>query len=205
MKKKNIKKKIWFIRHGQSLANADANFKSDDFSAGSVSLSEKGMKQAEELLKHFSDAPDLLITSPYVRTKETAKPLLNKYPNIPQEEWSIHEFTYFSGKRCFNTTFLEREPWKDNYWQESNPEYNDGDGAESFIDFMDRTREAIEMIKKRKENFIVLFSHQYTIVAVRYILEKNPKKITSEVMRDFKKYFKANPVPNAEKVEILIK
>ena len=84
---KNIKKKIWFIRHGESLANADVNFKSDDFSAGSVSLSEKGMKQAEELLKHFSDAPDLLITSPYVRTKETAKPLLNKYSHIPQEEW----------------------------------------------------------------------------------------------------------------------
>ena len=116
-----------------------------------------------------------------------------------------HEFTYFSGKRCFDTTFSEREPWKKNYWQESNPEYNDGDGAESFIDFMDRVRDTIEKIKKKKENFIVLFSHQYTIVAVKYILEKNPKKITPEIMRDFKKYFKANPVPNATKIEILIK
>ena len=196
-----MKKKIWFIRHGQSLANADVNFKANDFSAGAVSLSKKGIKQAEELLKHFSDAPDLLITSPYVRTKETAKPLMSKYPAIQQEEWPIHEFTYLSSKRCFNTTFLEREPWKDEYWEKSNPAHNDGDGAESFTDFMERVRETIEKIKRREENFIVLFSHNYTIVAIRYILEKNPKKITPEVMRDFKKYFKANPIPNATKVE----
>jgi len=200
-----MEKKIWFIRHGQSKANADFNFKADDFSAGDVLLSEKGNKQAEELLKHFSDAPDLVITSPYVRTKETAKPLMSKYTGIRHEEWPIHEFTYLSSKRCFNTTFLEREPWKDEYWENSNPEHHDGDGAESFVDFMNRVRETIEKIKKRRENFIVLFSHNYTIAAIRYILEKNPKKITSEVMKDFKKYFKANPIPNAEKIELVIK
>ena len=198
-----MKKKIWFIRHGQSLANANENFKSDSFGGKSVSLSKKGQKQAEELLEKFSDAPDLLITSPYVRTKETAKPLISKYPGIQHEEWPIHEFTYLSSKRCFNTTFLEREPWKDEYWEKSNPAHHDGDGAESFVDFMDRVRETIGKIEKRKENFIVLFSHNYTIAAIRYILEKNPKKITPEVMRDFKKYFRANPIPNAEKVELV--
>jgi len=205
LKDANMKKKIWFIRHGESLANADENFKSDSFGGRSISLSERGEKQAEELLKHFSDAPDLLITSPYVRTKETAKPLTSKYPDIQHEEWPIHEFTYLSRKRCQNTTFLDREPWKDEYWEKSNPEHRDGDGAESFIDFMERVRDTIEKIKKRNENFIVLFSHNYTIVAIKYILERNPKEITPEVMRDFKKYFKENPVPNATKVELVIK
>ncbi|MCX6720334.1 MAG: phosphoglycerate mutase family protein [Candidatus Staskawiczbacteria bacterium] len=200
-----MKKKIWFIRHAESAANADESVKSDDFCGWSIPLSEKGKKQAEELLKHFENAPDLIITSPYVRTKETAKPLLNKHPHTKHEEWPIHEFTYLSGKRCFNTTFIERDPWKAEYWSNSNPKHNDGEGAESFIDFMDRVRKAIEKIKRKKENFIVLFSHGYTIAAVKYILEKKPRKITSEVMRDFKKYFKANPVPNAEKFEIVIK
>jgi broad specificity phosphatase PhoE len=199
-----MKKKIWFIRHGESLANADENFKADDFSAGAVSLSKKGEKQAEELLEHFKDAPDLIITSPYVRTKETAKPLMSKHPNVPHEEWPIHEFTYLSAKRCFNTTFLSRDPWKKEYWENSNPEHNDGDGAESFMDFMERVRETLEKIKKRKENFIVLFSHGYTIAAIKYVLEKKPKKITPEVMRDFKKYFKANPISNASKVEFVL-
>ena len=199
-----MKKKIWFIRHAESLANADESFKANDFSAGSVSLSKKGEKQAEELLKQFADAPDLLITSPYVRTKETAKPLMDRYPNIVHEEWPIHEFTYLSAKRCFNTSFAERDPWKKEYWENSNPLHNDGDGAESFLDFMDRVRKAIKKVNGRKENFIALFSHGYTIAAVKYILEKNPKKITPEVMRDFKKYFKENPVPNATKIELVI-
>ena len=198
-----MKKKIWFIRHGQSLANANENFKSDSFGGSSVSLSKKGQKQAEDLLRHFSDAPDLVITSPYARTKETARPLMSKYRRVRHEEWPIHEFTYLSRNRCQNTTFLEREPWKDEYWKKSNPAHHDGEGAESFVDFMERVRDTIEKIKEREESFIVLFSHNYTIAAIRYILEKNPKKITPEVMRDFKKYFKVNSVPNAEKVEFI--
>lgn len=196
------KKKIWFIRHAESLANADEGFKANDFSAGAVSLSGKGLKQAEKLLDIFSETPDLLITSPYVRTKETARPLMEKYPHIPHEEWAIHEFTYLSAKRCFNTTFEERNPWKDEFWNKGDPKLCDGDGAESFADFMDRVRKALDNAKKRKENFIVLFSHGYTIAAVKYLLEKKPKKITPEVMRDFKKYFKENPIPNASKIEV---
>lgn len=203
--KKNVKKKIWFIRHGESLTNADENLRSDDFSSSEISLSKKGEKQAEELLKYFENAPDLIITSPYVRTKETAKPLINKHPHVKHEEWPIHEFTYLSKKRCFNTTFLERETWRDEYWERSDPYHNDGEGSESFIDFMERVRETLEKIKKRKENFIVLFSHGYTMAAVRYVLAKNPKKITPEVMRDYKKYFKANKIPNTDKIEIVIK
>lgn len=199
-----MKKKIWFIRHGQSVANADENFKSDSFGGRSVELSEKGRKQAEELLKEFSDAPDLIITSPYLRTKQTAVPLMEKYTDTPHEEWPIHEFTYLGQERCKGTSFVERDPWKNEYWEKSNPDHNDGKGAESFADFMERVREAIKKIEKRKESFIVLFSHNYTIAAVRYILEKNPEKITPEVMRDFKKYFKANPIPNATKMELVI-
>ena len=146
--KKNIEKKIWFIRHAESSANADESVKSDDFCGSSIPLSKEGEKQAEKLLEYFSDAPDLLITSPYIRTKETAKPLMKKYPHVLHEEWPIHEFTYLSGERCFNTTFLERDPWKAEYWENSNPKHNDGEGAESFIDFMDRVKTAIKKIKR---------------------------------------------------------
>ncbi len=202
--KNNNKKKIWFIRHGESLANADENLKSNDFSTSEISLSKKGEQQARELLEHFKDAPDLIITSPYVRTKETANPLMNKHPNVPHEEWPIHEFTYLSSKRCSNSTSLEREPWRDDYWKKSDPHHNDGEGAESFVDFMERVRDTLKKIEKRKENFIVLFSHGYTIAAVKYILEKNPRKITPKVMQDYKKYFKANKIPNTDRTEIIL-
>ncbi len=203
--KKNNKKKIWFIRHGESLANADENFRSNDFSAGAVALSGKGIKQAEQLLEHFTSAPDLLITSSFIRTKQTAAPLIKKFPGVPQEEWPLHEFLYLSEKRCFGTTFAERNPWKKEYWGKSDPLHNDGEGSESFMDFIGRVSKSLEKAKNRKENFIVIFSHGYTIAAIKYLMEKRPKKITSEVMRDFKKHFKENPVPNATKVELVIK
>ena len=198
-----MKKKIWFIRHGESLTNADENFKSNSFGGSLVSISKRGQEQAEELLKYFTEAPDLIVTSCFIRTKETAKPLLSKYPAVQHEEWPIHEFTYLSNKRCLNTSFLQRDPWREDYWQKGDPLYSDGDGAESFVDFMERVRGAIEKIKERKENFIVIFSHGYTIAAMRYVLEKNIKEINSEVMQDFRKYFKDNKISNTQKIEII--
>jgi broad specificity phosphatase PhoE len=196
-----MKKKIWFIRHAQSEANANKEYKADNFSVPLVPLSELGLKQAEGVIDYFDKAPDLIITSSYIRTKQTAKHLIEKYPSVPREVWDIQEFTYLSLDRCFNKRISERKPFVDKYWNKSDPLHNDGEGAESFADFLNRTRNAIETLKKRKENFIVLFSHEFTISAVKYLLEKNPKKITPEVMRDYRDYFLTNRIGNASKVE----
>jgi len=196
-----MKKKIWFIRHAQSEANANKEYKADNFSVPLVPLSELGLKQAEGVIDYFDKAPDLIITSSFIRTKQTAKHLIEKYPETPQEEWQIQEFTYLSLDRCFNTRISERKPFVDEYWNKSDPLHNDGEGAESFTEFMERNRNAIETLKSRKEDFIVLFSHEFTISAIKYLIEKNPKKITPEVMKDYREYFLTNRIGNASKVE----
>jgi len=196
-----MKKKVWFFRHAQSLANANKNFKADDFSIPSVSLSPEGLKQAEELIRSFSAAPELVITSPYVRTRQTAEPLIKKYPAVLKAEWPIQEFTYLSLDKCFGTTILERRPLVEEYWQKSDPAHWDGKGAETFIDLINRAQDTIGKIKSRKERFIVLFSHEFFIAAVRYLLEKNPQNISSKEMVEFRQYFLLNRIPNATKVE----
>ncbi len=195
------KKIIWFFRHAQSEANANKEYKANEFSISLVPLSEFGFKQAEELPNHFSSPPDLIITSPFLRTKQTAEPVLKKYPNVLQEEWPIHEFVYLSLDRCFGTTIDERKPFSDEYWQNSNPFHLDGRGAERFVDFIDRAHNTIEMIKNRKEKFIVLFSHEFAIAAIGYILEKTPKEITSKEMREYREHLLSNRIPNATKIE----
>jgi len=145
--------------------------------------------------------PDLIITSPYERTKQTAAPLIEKFPNVPVEEWPIQEFTYLSLDRCNGTTILERKPWTEEYWKKENPFYSDGDGAESWLSFMNRASDIIEKIKARKERFIVLFSHEYFIAAIKYILSKEEFEITPNHIKDFRQYFLSNRVPNASKVE----
>jgi len=199
----NDKKVVWFIRHAESEANADKNYRADNFSIPLVHLSEVGLKQAKEVLNYFSLPPDLIVTSSFLRTKQTAKPIIKKYSSVVQEEWPIQEFTFLSLDKCFGTTILERRSLVEEYWQKSDPAYWDGRGAETFIGFINRVQDTIERIKKRKEKFIILFSHGYFIAAIQYIVKKNPKNISSKEMKRFREYFLSNKVPNAGKVEFI--
>jgi len=198
-----MKKTAHFIRHAQSLSNADKNIKSDDFASATVPLSKNGIKQAKEFADDFFLPPDLIITSPYERTKQTAAPLIKKFPGVPVEEWPIQEFTYLSLDRCNGTTILERKPWVDEYWARGDEFYNDGDGAESWMDLLSRASDVIDEIKLRKERFIVLFSHEYFIAMVKYILNTCNDEFdpTPRNIKDFRQYFLSNRVPNASKVE----
>jgi broad specificity phosphatase PhoE len=198
-----MKKIVWFIRHGESLANADKHYKLDNFSNAQVPLSDIGKKQAEALTDYFVLAPDLIIVSPYSRAKQTAGFLIEKFPDVPKLEWPIHEFTFFSTDRRFDTTVAGWKLLVDAYWQRGDPLHLDGKGAESFVDFINRVSDVIEKIKNRKEKFIVLFSHELTICAVKYLLENKPKEVTSKEMKEFREYFLLNRILNAEKVEFV--
>ena len=63
-------KKIWLIRHGESIANAGEP--TQDHAA--IPLSEKGLQQAQELALAIPSAPDLIVTSPFLRAQQTAGP-----------------------------------------------------------------------------------------------------------------------------------
>ncbi|MEK7541121.1 MAG: phosphoglycerate mutase family protein [Patescibacteria group bacterium] len=199
---KNKKTKLWFIRHAQSKTNASEDHRANNLHLSLAPLSEFGLKQSNDIVNYFDRAPDLIITSSYIRTKQTAGHLIKKYPHAPQEEWEIHEFTYISPNKCFNTTLRERKPLVSEYWNKNDPLYRDGNGAESFNDFIGRVRSVIEKLKSRKEKFIVLFGHEYVISAVKYLLEKNPEEITPKEMQDFREYYLLNRIPNAGKTEI---
>ena len=197
-------KSIWFFRHAQSIFNADKNYKTDSFSAPLAPLSELGLKQAEHIASNFDSSPDLIITSPYMRAKETAKYLILKYPVASQEEWPIQEFNYLSSEKCSGMRRIDLKPFADEYWSNNNPSYVDGLDAENFENFINRVYATIKKIKNRKENCIVLFGHEIFIVAVKYILENKPKKITSKTMRGFREYFILNRIPNASAVKIVL-
>lgn len=199
---KELQKKVWFIRHAQSMANADKNFRTNYTSASLVPLSKFGFKQSEDIVKYFKEPPGLIITSPYLRTKQTAQFLIEKYPDVPKEEWQIQEFTYLSSQKCFNTTFNERRVLVDEYWNNADPFYRDDGGAESFTNFFARISQAINKLKLRKEEFIVLFCHEYVILAAKYMLEKKNIKTTDKEMKEFRKYCLLNKIQNTGKIEI---
>ena len=127
--------KICFIRHAESESNAGG--RSSD--PATIPLSKQGIAQAEALALTLSDKPSLVVTSRYIRTKQTASPVIKKFKDVSHEEWDIHEFTYLSPTKCENTTSADRLPMVQAYWEKCDPFYCDGEGAESFIDFIKRS------------------------------------------------------------------
>jgi len=194
-----MSKEIWLIRHAESQANAGMKTSYPH----EIQLSQAGFEQAERFIGKLPKPPDLIITSPYVRTKQTAGPLIKKHKNVPHEEWEVHEFTYISPDKCHNTTELDRLPMAEEYWKRSDPFYCDGKGAESFADFIKRAVKAIKKLKGRKENFITMFSHGQFIAAMLWVINKDSTKLTSEKMKEYKNYLNSNQLINCDFVLLL--
>ena len=59
-----------------------------------MELTELGWRQAREVAASWTQVPSLLVTSAYLRTRQTAQPTLARFPHVPVEAWPIEEFTY---------------------------------------------------------------------------------------------------------------
>ncbi len=171
-------KKILLIRHAESISNAGQKTENH----ATIPLSEKGRMEAEQLAESLGIIPELIVVSPYVRTRETAEPLIGKYPHVPVEMWDVHEFTYLDPARFAGTTGLDRAPFAKEYWENKNIHHKNGE-AETFYEFTKRIESVFEKLRAREENTIVLFSHGRFILAVKFYLEhlkKNNQTSLSE-------------------------
>lgn len=146
---------LTLIRHAQSIANAGAATSLPE----AIPLSEEGHRQARELVEKIAPPPSLIVHSSYLRTKQTADPLIAKFPHVPVEVWALHEFTYIAPERVQNTTFTGRRPIVEAYWQRNDPFYIDGAGAESFAQFVERIDRCIDQARKSHHKHIIVFTH----------------------------------------------
>ena len=193
---------IFLIRHGESQSNVGLPTLSPEI----VELTDKGWKQAKAIAQFLQEAqliPDLIVTSSYLRTKQTAAPTTLAFSSIPEEQWSVQEFTYLSSWHIANSTVEDRQPAVEVYWEElSDPSYNDGPGSESFEQFIERVREVMMRLNDTKYDTIAIFSHQQFIHAILWLLQRNPVDLSSETMKDFRDFLKTNPVPNGAIVRV---
>ncbi|GMA99150.1 histidine phosphatase family protein [Pelosinus sp. IPA-1] len=176
-----VGKKIWLIRHGESTANAGAitdNHKT-------ISLSPAGQIQAEQISHSFQEAPALIITSPFTRTQQTAEPTIKRFPNVRCEVWSVEEFTYLSPETCRGTTAAERKERVSEYWERLDPDYVDGEGAESFSMLLSRAQTAIDRLSRLESGFIVMFTHAQFMRAM-WVLSTNRGEDAKGLMNRFR-------------------
>jgi len=187
---------ILLIRHGESRSNIGLpTLRPED-----VVLTDLGIEQAKCIAQYlaYQVPPDLIVTSSYKRTRQTAVPTMLRFPSVPEEEWPVHEFTYLSREeiRSFSTR-RQRRPLVDVYWELCDPRLVDGPGSESFEQFIERVQGVMGRLEKMDEDrTIAVFSHEQFICAVYWLLEYKPERISSEAMRDFKDFLTEHTIPN---------
>lgn len=182
-------KEIWFIRHGESAANA--GLPTND--PASIPLTPLGHQQAMELATEIKSCPGLFIMTPYLRTQQTANPMLEKFPDVPVEIWPLHEYDFLSPAVCQNTTIDERKPWVKEFWSKCDPDYIHGEGAESFKTFNSRVIQGLRKLQELEERFIIVFAHGQVIRAISQYIVTGNEQLQMETFRDKMLHFE---VPN---------
>lgn len=179
---------VFLIRHAESTANAGAI----THDPSSAPLTDKGWQQAREVAEQFTREPQLIVSSPFIRAKQTATPTMTRFYKSEHEIWPIQEFTYLAPTTCVGTTVEQRKSRVQAYWQQNDPSYIDGDDAESFSMMLLRVRTMLERLAEQS-GLVAVFSHGQIIRAAQLILA-SPTASDQEIMRAFPK---AAPIPNA--------
>jgi broad specificity phosphatase PhoE len=181
---------IWIVRHGQSAGNVArdaaeaAGLRVIDIATRDVDvpLSELGARQAEALGQWFGELPreqqpDVVLCSPYVRARETARLIVEtgmpdrQISTIADERLREKEFGILDrltplGIRSKYPELAEQRAHVGKF-------YFRPPGGESWCDVILRLRSVIEMITReyRCERVLVV-AHQVTVNCMRYLLER---------------------------------
>lgn len=87
------------------------------------------------------------------------------------ETWPIEEFTYLQPARWNGTASAERMPHLERYWSAADPDYCDGEGAESFGTLLRRCETALARLAAMPAGLLVyVFGHGQFIQAARAIV-----------------------------------
>lgn len=187
-------KEIIFIRHAESIANAGG--RTTDIA--SITLSERGIKQAIDLAENFTMVPELVIVSPYIRTQLTAAPLIRKMDLHNIQIWEeVKEFTYLDKVKYFNTTAEERSVAARDFWNRCDPDWRDAE-EESFNDMLNRAKLTLRKLEACSENKIVVFSHGQFLLALRMYLLHGDNLDPKQIMSSFEEEFSNFPIFNTQ-------
>ncbi|WP_225782983.1 histidine phosphatase family protein [Xenophilus sp. Marseille-Q4582] len=188
--------KATFVRHGQSTGNA--GLPTPDLVE--MPLTALGASQARAVACSWQRAPTHLVSSPFLRARQTAEPTCVRFPGVPLAIWPIHEFTYLCPANWANTTRAQRRPTVEAYWQRGDPAYVDGEGAESFSQVLRRAEAALARLAALPDGAeVFLFSHGQFMQAVRQTVALAGER-DEDKMAQFWPFEQHSPVLNCQKL-----
>lgn len=185
-------REVCWVRHGESLGNVGARTEN----SFGYPLTPHGEEQASQLAPLLTCQPTLIVTSYYERAKQTALPGIARFPEAKHSEWAVEEIHYLSLAHCHNTTQIERRALGRGFWDLGDPDFVDGEGAESFREFIHRVDRTLEQIRTSTEPCTLVYSHSLFLRGVlwRCILGERP--IDREAMKLFREFSRGFDIPN---------
>jgi broad specificity phosphatase PhoE len=188
----------WLIRHGQSESNAGLA----TTHPGASVLTALGHEQARRLAEHLPHAPALIVTSPFIRTQQTAQATRERFPGVPCEEWPVHEFNNLAPAVYNGTTLSERIPYATAYWERCDPDYVAGEGAESLAELMQRVRVMERQLRAFENGVVAVFSHGLFLRAALFAWLTGSFDMDAERMRNFRSFLWGLDFPNCAWLDV---
>ena len=189
--------RVFLIRHGESESNA--GLPSAD--PASAPLTPDGHRQARQIARVLPGAPALIVTSSYLRARQTAQPTMTRFPAAAGQEWPVHEFTYLGGLHGRTTTPRERAPYARAYWDRADP-HHASHGAESFTGLLGRTAGFLDRLTAQSSGPVVVFTHGLFMRAVAWSLLTGSTTPDHDQMRSFRRFANRYLIPNAGVIEL---
>ena len=185
------KKIIYFVRHGETVLNA-AGIRQ----GAEGGLTATGIEQAHETAKRFPKdigKPEVLISSPYERTKQTATIIGQElrmpieYSDLLVERRNPSEIIGHRGDEPAVAAIVDRI---DKGYHEDNLRFSD---EENFTDLKARAKKLLAYVLTRKEKRIIMVTHGIFLkMVVAYMLYG--EKLTAS---EYNKLSYFNPMDNA--------
>jgi broad specificity phosphatase PhoE len=192
-------RRVWLIRHGQSESNAGLPTNGP----GAAPLTALGREQAARMAATFTEPPELIVSSPFVRARQTAEATVERFPEAPYEEWPVEEFTYLGRLHGPRTTKDQRRPFADAYWERADPVHVNGGDGESFATVITRARAFLDRLAGRpEEGLVAVFTHGLFMKAVIWSLFTGVTEPDAAEMRGFRRFSGACDIPNCAVTEL---
>lgn len=186
-------KSLYFIRHGQSLANTGAKSMPDK----DIPLTDLGEKQANLLLSDWQTlniTPSCIYSSPLLRAKQTAIIFNQNYALNIHILPELKEFCCLSFDNIKDMMGNERAVLAKHYWQNATIEFKDGDDADSFCEFDGRVSAFLNRLEYFEHNS-VFFGHGIWVGLLAWRLLGLSVKTNAD-MQKFRQFQTALPMYN---------
>ena len=186
-------KSLYFIRHGESLANAGGA----PLPNADIPLTDIGHQQAVHRLHRWQTLgviPSRIYHSDMYRTKQTALPFCEYYGITATPLGLLNELNTLAFEHIKNIGTDARRQMNTHWWQTTELDHKDGIGADSFGEFLDRVDRFINQLDKFDHQTLI-FGHGIWLGLLAYRLMGLPVCNNSDIQR-FRQYQTSLPMHN---------